>query len=87
MFSSVRSPLSLKPSAGLDLFFVVFVSFCRVESSKQRSWLGPSQFFEGTAPSQRWLHGFVMANSTLYIFGGLNSDGLANFFICIARDY
>ena len=44
-------------------------------SAKQRSWLGPTEFYPGLSPPGRWLHGFASANEKLYVFGGYNENG------------
>ena len=62
--------------SGVARTFLFLISyFQNVDSLKQRSWLGPSQFFEGTVPSPRWLHGFATAEEKLYVFGGYNNNG------------
>ena len=41
---------------------------------KQRSWLGPKFFVEGTLPSPTSGHGFTSADTKLYMFGGLSGS-------------
>jgi hypothetical protein len=44
------------------------------DSRKQRSWVGPTNFFEGTIPPKRSGLGLVEIEEKIYIFGGY-SDG------------
>ena len=42
---------------------------------KLRTWLGPSQFIEGTSPDGRMGAGFAAVDNMLFVFGGANSNG------------
>ncbi len=43
------------------------------EASKLRSWLGPTNFAQGTAPSRRYGHGFAEVDGSFYVFGGFGT--------------
>ncbi len=43
------------------------------EASKLRSWLGPTNFAQGTAPSKRYGHGFAEIDGSFYVFGGFGT--------------
>jgi hypothetical protein len=58
----------------LALLCTVLQFLQSIESTKQRSWLGPSQFLEGIFPSQRYLHGISSNSDGIYIFGGQSSN-------------
>ncbi len=58
----------------LVLIWFTFTGLRRSNSTKQRSWVGPVNFFEGTVPPKRSGLGLVEINERTYIFGGY-SDG------------
>ena len=59
----------------LQTLVVLHVTF----ASKQRSWLGPTNFIEGAVPGSRQQQGFTSCEGKLYVFGGLNpSIGILN---------
>ena len=41
-----------------------------IYGAKLRSWLGPTQFVQGSPPLARNHHGLAALNDTLYVFGG-----------------
>ncbi len=58
-------------------FRACFMALCCVltETAKQRTWRGPTHFFDGSAPSSRYGHGFCLAGGNLYVFGGSGNGG------------
>ncbi len=71
----------------LTYFCIVLEYFLHADSSKQRSWQGPSLFSGGVVPSQRWFHGFAAADKGLYVFGGANGYGENNFSKHLIKSY
>ena len=54
-------------------FFIVAV-LSVVESAKQRSWLGPSQYTQGSPPVPLDSFGFSSVGGKLYVFGGWDTN-------------
>ena len=76
---------SVTPSVNLTLNHITsdsipnLISPPRVSGpSKQRSWLGPTNFFEQQPPSARDAMGFTWADGNLYVFGGYEYLGGAS---------
>ncbi len=55
--------------------YVMVMCLVLAETAKQRTWRGPTHFFDGSAPSSRYGHGFCLAGGNLYVFGGSGNGG------------
>ena len=64
-----RAVLGIALMASLSL-----LSLC--QASKLRSWRGPTNFVQGTAPSKRYGHGFAEIEGEFYVFGGFSTGQL-----------
>jgi hypothetical protein len=53
----------------------IFFTGSIIATGKQRNWLGPVQFSEGTAPSPRNSLGFASNEDGLFVFGGYDQNG------------
>ena len=47
----------------------------QIKAAKQRAWLGPSDFVEGSPPFLRNSHGFASVDDKLFVFGGYLGNG------------
>ena len=61
---------------GVCFSFVLYIAIAK--AAKQRSWLGPTDFYEGVVPSPRCEHGLASVGNEIYVFGGFNTDGMAS---------
>ena len=57
----------------LILIFILY--FFLIEAGKLRTWRGPVEFFDGSAPSSRYSMGICVAGGNLYVFGGSGNGG------------
>ena len=58
------------------VILTVFITVVRCSmAAKQRSWLGPENFFEGSPPTPRDAIGLALSDGKLYVFGGYGYEG------------
>lgn len=57
---------------------ILLFGILAVEAGKQRSWLGPSTFIEGSNPIPMDSFGFASLGGKLYVFGGWDSNNGMN---------
>ena len=74
---NAKKCVQLLTSANFVLRFALVCLYSeKTEAAKLRSWLGPTDFYEGVVASARWQHGFTSIENDLYVFGGFNTNGM-----------
>ena len=55
----------------MDILWMAIYCAPLLVDSKQRSWLGPTQFIEGSPPFDRDSFGFASVSGNIYVYGGI----------------
>ncbi len=71
--------MPLLPRQGIIWAAVTFLVLLeKAETAKQRKWLGPTNFVEGSPPSTTQ-GGLASVDENIYIFGGNSNAGIMSF--------
>jgi hypothetical protein len=81
---------SCRAVLAISLLQTIFLQ--KIEAGKRRSWLGPTNFVQGTPPTSRSEHGIEEVDGKVFVFGGKDEGNLIGYSVYLhlasqARQY